>query len=216
MHSHPHLSPDDCNGTRVCADYKAQLLALHRELVANLLELLNILVAKPSMWARQVRARHPGGCRRGRAGLCAQAALLLPDPGGSCCVPPLFPSVVQVLPVPTLPLQAGCAWPRKLLSQHVAAVCALLAPMQLALAAAPLPAACRSRTHRRCCATCSICATCCGRCRRGRRCCTRCRRSWNSGGGRRQSSGGRAAAQKQLGWAGPGWAGYGLARQAGC
>ncbi|KAL4855360.1 putative anion transporter 6 [Chlorella vulgaris] len=35
-------------------DYKQQLLALHRELAANLLELLSVLVDKPSMWARQV------------------------------------------------------------------------------------------------------------------------------------------------------------------
>jgi hypothetical protein len=37
------------------ADYKQQLLALHRELAANLLELLSVMVDKPSMWARQVR-----------------------------------------------------------------------------------------------------------------------------------------------------------------
>lgn len=38
-----------------CADFKAQLLTLHRELVANVLELVAVLVDKPSLWARQVR-----------------------------------------------------------------------------------------------------------------------------------------------------------------
>eukprot|EP00887_Chlorella_sp_A99_P001113 scaffold14.g1113.t1 len=36
------------------ADIKGQLLVLHRELVANLVELLNLLVDKPSAYARQV------------------------------------------------------------------------------------------------------------------------------------------------------------------
>lgn len=51
------------------ADFKAQLLALHRELVANVLELVTVLVDKPSLWARQVgrwtgqgRSPAPGSC----------------------------------------------------------------------------------------------------------------------------------------------------------
>ena len=37
------------------ADFRGQLLALHRELVGNVMELLAVLVSKPSLWARQVR-----------------------------------------------------------------------------------------------------------------------------------------------------------------
>lgn len=36
-------------------DFKGELLALHRELAANLVELLSVLVEKPSLWARQAR-----------------------------------------------------------------------------------------------------------------------------------------------------------------
>ncbi|PSC76622.1 mediator of RNA polymerase II transcription subunit 7a-like [Micractinium conductrix] len=35
-------------------DFRGELLALHRELVAQVLELLAVLTDKPSMWARQV------------------------------------------------------------------------------------------------------------------------------------------------------------------
>ncbi|KAL4421896.1 hypothetical protein ABPG77_003698 [Micractinium sp. CCAP 211/92] len=37
-------------------DFKGQLSTLHRELVAQVLELMGVLVDKPSMWARQVES----------------------------------------------------------------------------------------------------------------------------------------------------------------
>ena len=37
-----------------CAAVREQLLVLHRELVANIMELLTLLVEKPSAYARQV------------------------------------------------------------------------------------------------------------------------------------------------------------------
>ena len=50
-----HCSADFVPALHCSADFKAQLLALHRELVANVLELVTVLVDKPSLWARQVR-----------------------------------------------------------------------------------------------------------------------------------------------------------------
>ncbi|KAI7838248.1 hypothetical protein COHA_007993 [Chlorella ohadii] len=49
-------------------DFKAQLLALHRELVANVLELVTVLVDKPSLWARQVE--NVGAVLRNMQHLC--------------------------------------------------------------------------------------------------------------------------------------------------
>lgn len=150
----------------VGADFRGELLALHRELVAQVLELLAVLTDKPSMWARQVcvnawqarRCEHPRpGCssRRG-ASRCG------------CWI-------------------SGSFWrSRVLIFWHVDAAAHAVGwwlPPPL------LPPMCRWKTRRLCCATCSTCATCCGRCRRGRRCCTRCAASWSSVRRRRRSFG---------------------------
>jgi hypothetical protein len=60
------------------SDFKAQLLALHRELAAQLLELLGVLVDKPSMWARQV-------CWHETAAIHMNHCRLQGTAGGVCC-----------------------------------------------------------------------------------------------------------------------------------